>query len=120
MKNWIIAFAIVIVVSLLYTNANIGNVEGFVEGKAPDDRNKKIESLNKQTKDELAVATYHADYDDMMVNLEKWAQLERLKVLVSADMTSPKEMINSVKAVNDLSVFLDNLENASKFLVEKT
>ena len=120
MQNALIILAIVIVVSLLYANANASKVEGFKAGNAPDDRNKKIESQVKELKDDLNAAEYHADYDDMMVNLEKWAQMERLKVLVSADMTNPKEMMNSVKSVNDLSLFLDNLEHASKFLMEKT
>jgi len=120
MQNVLIILAIVIVVSVLYTKSNISNVEGFASGLAPDDRNKTIESQVKVATDDLNAAKYHADYDDMMVNLEKWAQMERLKILVSVDMTSPKEMMNSVKSVNELSVFLDNLDNASKFLMEKT
>ena len=120
MHNIFIGLAIIIVIACLYSYSNMSKVEGFKQGDAPDDRNKKVEADTKELKDDLNVADYHADYDDMMVNLEKWAQMTRLKVLVSSDMTNPEKMLESVNKVNELSKFLENLENATKFLEEKT
>ena len=120
MHNIFIALAIIIVIACLYSYSNISKVEGFKQGDAPDDRNKKIEADVKVIKDELNVADYHGDYDDMMVNLEKWAQMTRLKVLVSSDVTSREKMLETVTKVNELSNFLENLEVSTKFLEEKT
>ena len=120
MHNIFIGLAIIIVIAGLYSYSNISKVEGFKQGEAPDDRNKKLEADTKEIKDDLNVADYHADYDDMVVNLEKWGQMTRLKILVSSDVTSPEKMLDTVTRVNELSKFLENLEDCTKFLEEKT
>jgi hypothetical protein len=119
MHTVLIILAIIIVGSCLYTYTNTP-LEGFKTGEAPDDRKKKVEAEVKVIKDELNIADYHGSYDDMMVQLEKWAQMKRLKLLVSTEMTDPKEMMSTVSKVNELSLFMQHLDDATKFLIEKT
>jgi hypothetical protein len=85
--------------------------EGFTSGNTPKDTYQKIKDSNNELNDVLNIATYRSSYEDMILELEKWADNSMLNVLaqgkIGKDIADTSS--DSIKLFNDLAVFKKNL-----------
>lgn len=85
--------------------------EGFTSGNTPKDTYQKIKDSNNELNDVLNISTYRASYEDMILELEKWADNSMLNVLaqgkIGKDVADTSS--DSIKLFNDLAVFKKNL-----------
>ena len=87
--------------------------EGFSSGKTPKDTVSIITSTNTTLRDVLNIPTYRSSYDNMMQDLDTWANYNMLNLLAQAkigtDATSTSS--TSVQQFNELAEFKKNLES---------
>ncbi len=101
----ILAFLMVCVVWTWYNKQ-----EGFTSGNTPKDTHQKIKDYNNELNDVLNIATYRTSYEEMILELEKWADNSMLNVLAQGKIKDDTS-IESVKAFNELAVFKKNLND---------
>lgn len=106
-------------------------MEGLVSGRnqkdsggivLPEDNNEALVQRNEQLRHELYLngdeQKYKKDYEDIILNLEEWADLETIKIIT--DQKCCKGDLNKnekvVKQVNDLKTFKDSLEKTMAYL----
>ena len=106
-------------------------MEGLVSGRGskdsdkiilPGDNNEALVQKNEQLRHELYLngddKKYKKDYEDIILNLEEWADLETIKIIT--DKKCCKGDVNRnekvVKQVNDLKTFKDSLEKSMAYL----
>ena len=77
------------------------------------------ESTNKMT-DTLLVSKYRDNYENIIINLEEWCNAKILSTILdgSIDIKSSgeEEIINSMKKINEMENFKNNLNSSMKFL----
>ena len=87
--------------------------EGFSSGKTPKDTESIITSTNTTLRDLLNIPTYRSSYDNMMQDLDTWANYNMLNLLAQAkigtDATSTSS--TSIQQFNELAEFKKNLES---------
>jgi hypothetical protein len=93
-------------------------VEKFTSGKTPKDTSTAIENANSSLRDELVIGTYRENYEDMLSELEDWADYNMLKILTNFE-SDPAKMMPNVRNYNDLHTFKQNLASSLSF-VDKT
>ena len=87
--------------------------EGFTSGNAPKDTVEKIKGSNTELNDTLNVASYRTDYEDIIGNLELWADNSMLNLLAQGKigLDSSDKSADSIKQFNDLFQFKTNLSS---------
>ena len=88
----------------------------------PSDNKESLVQRNEKLKHELYLSgddnKYKTDYEDIILNLEEWADLETIKIIT--DQKCCKGDLNNnqkvVKQVNDLKTFKDSLEKSMAYL----
>ena len=91
----------------------------------PTDSKESLVQRNEQLRHELYLTgdddKYKSDYEDIIINLEEWADLETIKIIT--DQKCCKGNVNQnakvVKQVNDLKTFKDSLEKSMSYLDSK-
>ena len=87
--------------------------EGFSSGKTPKDTVSLIASTNTTLRDVLNIPTYRSSYDNMIQDLDTWADYNMLNLLAQAkigtDATSTSS--TSIQQFNELAEFKKNLES---------
>jgi len=85
--------------------------EGLTEraaAKNPEEAEKVILAESQQMRDELNLRDYRANYDEIIMETETWAQRKRLSLLTKPFTKDPK----LVEQFNSLSTFITNLNEA--------
>jgi hypothetical protein len=87
------------------------NKEGFTSGNAPKDTVEKIQGSNTELNDTLNVPTYRTSYEDMIGELETWADNSMLNLLAQGKigLDSSDKCADAVSQFNDLATFKENL-----------
>jgi len=98
----ILAFLLVCVVWTKYSK------EGFTSGKTPKDLVTKVNAANTELTDSLNISTYRSSYEDMFLELEKWADNSMLN-LIAQGKIGLGENSESIRSFNDLASFKKNL-----------
>ena len=88
----------------------------------PEHNNQELVQRNEQLRHELYLSDdekkYKKDYEDIILNLEEWADLETIKIIT--DQKCCKGDLNKnekvVKQVNDLKTFKDSIEKTMTYL----
>jgi len=115
-RNVLIAIVVLVLVSLLWARSRARiSIEPFESGKTPKDVASKIDSEASALKDKLNISTYRASYEDMLVNMDEWANLCLLDLANGAD-GSTKTMLQVARDFNELCTFKTNLNVAMTFL----
>jgi hypothetical protein len=112
---WVYAIILFLVVCVAWTYSRTRiKIEPFAAGKAPSDMLSSVKALNSEMTDALNTNTYRSQYEDMILELEKWADLSML-TMISQDITSNSANIAKFnglsafkKTLNDSMAFLDN------------
>ena len=88
-------------------------IESFTSGKTPKDITSKIKVTNNDLADNLNKIKYRNDYEDIIVESEKWASESQLQLLVDGKIgvESLDDSIESVRRFNDLKTFKTNLND---------
>jgi len=110
---WVYAVILFLVacVAWTYSRARI-KIEPFAAGKTPTDMLSAVKGLNSEMTDALNTNTYRSDYEDMILELEKWADLSML-TMISQNLTANSA---NVAKFNDLSAFKKTLNDSMAFL----
>ena len=98
----ILAFLLVCVVWTKYSK------EGFTSGKTPKDLATKIHAANTELTDTLNISTYRSSYEEMILELEKWADNSMLN-LIAQGKIGLGENTDSIRSFNDLATFKKNI-----------
>jgi hypothetical protein len=110
---WVYAVILFVVacVAWTYSRARV-KIEPFAAGKSPSDMLTSLKGINSEMTDALNTNTYRSQYEDLILELEKWADLSML-TMISQDLTSNSA---NVGKFNDLSVFKKTLNDSMAFL----
>ena len=86
-------------------------IESFTSGKTPKDITEKIKVTNNDLSDTLNKIKYRNDYEDIIVESEKWASESQLHLLVDGKIgvDTLDTSIENVRRFNDLKTFRTNL-----------
>ena len=107
-----------LLVCLLWTKYS--KREAFTSGNTPKDLFAKVKSINTEISDTLNVSTYRSSYEDIILELETWADNNMLNLLAQGMGTETVEnSIKSVRIFNDLHSFKKNL-NDTMSVLDKT
>jgi hypothetical protein len=103
----VLAFLLVCVIWTSY------NKEGFTSGNAPKDTLEKIKGSNTELNDTLNISTYRTSYEDIIGELELWADNSMLNLLAQGKigLDSSDKCADSISQFNDLFTFKTNLTN---------
>ena len=106
MKNLLCILMMVALLYLVWTSK-----EGFTSGKTPKDTYEKIKATNTALSDILNVTTYRESYENMIQDLEKWADHSMLNLLAQRKIGTEATDTSSdgVRLFNDLALFKKNL-----------
>lgn len=103
----VLAFLLVCVIWTWY------NKEGFTSGNAPKDTLEKIKGSNTELNDTLNISTYRTSYEDIIGELELWADNSMLNLLAQGKigLDSADKCADAISQFNDLFTFKTNLTN---------
>jgi hypothetical protein len=107
-KKWCIVGAVFLVVCVVFTKVS---TEGMTQRKPainPEEAEKVVQADSQQMRDELNLRDYRANYDEIIMETETWAQRKRLSLLTQPFTKDPK----LVTQFNSLSTFIVNLNDA--------
>lgn len=88
--------------------------EGFTSGKTPKDLVTKLKDANNELLDTLNISTYRTSYEEMMMELETWADNTMLNLIAQGKVAL--EDGDSVRTFNDLALFKKNLSELMNVL----
>jgi len=88
-------------------------IESFTSGKTPKDIGDKIKITNNDLADTLNKLKYRNEYEDIIVESEKWASDTQLQLLVDGKIgvDTLDISIENVRRFNDLKTFKTNLND---------
>jgi len=92
--------------------------EGFTSGKTPKDLVTKITDANTELTDTLNVSTYRSSYEEMITELEKWADNSMLNLLAQGKI-GVGDSSESIRSFNDLAMFKKNVAELMNVLDKK-
>jgi hypothetical protein len=98
---------------MAWTKYATPRIESFTSGKTPKDIAEKIKVTNNDLSDTLNKLKYRNDYEDIIIELEKWANESQLQLLVDGKIGVDKldTSIENVRRFNDLKTFKTNLND---------
>ena len=102
---------LVVCVAWAYARARV-RTEPFAAGKTPSDVLTSLKALNSEYTDALNTNTYRKQYEDIILELDKWANLSML-TLISNNLTTSGAYVTKF---NDLSTFKKSLNESMAFL----
>ena len=79
MLNIFLAIGAFIVFCIVWTLYAKPKIESFTSGKTPKDINNKIKTMNNDLTDTLNTIKYRTDYEDIIMELETWANNTQLQ-----------------------------------------
>ena len=82
--------------------------EGFTSGKTPKDLVSKVKDSNNELNDTLNIATYRSSYEDMITELETWADNSMLNLLAQGKI-GMDDSSDAIRLFNDLAMFKKNI-----------
>jgi hypothetical protein len=81
--------------------------EGFTSGKTPKDLVGKLKDANNELLDTLNISTYRSSYEEMILELEKWADNSMLNILAQGKV-GLDDNSDSIRLFNDIATFKKN------------
>ena len=108
----ILAFLLVCVVWTKYSK------EGFTSGKTPKDLVTKLTAANTELTDTLNISTYRSSYEEMITELEKWADNSMLNMIAQGKI-GLGDNSDSIRSFNDLATFRQNITDLMNVLDKK-
>ena len=99
----ILAFLLTCVLWMRYSKR-----EGFTSGKTPKDLVTKLKDANNELLDTLNISTYRSSYEEMITELETWADKSMLNLLAQGKI-GMEDSSETVRQFNDLASFKKNL-----------
>lgn len=111
----------IIIVVVLFLGATIyasrsQAKEGFTANNTPPDRVEMVKKTNNEIADTLNIAKYRKDYENLVIDLEEWANLRMLDLIVAEQNEGKAVNVKTVENLNQLSLFKTNLNGVMKFL----
>ena len=81
--------------------------EGSTSGKTPKDLVGKLKDANNELLDTLNISTYRSSYEEMILELEKWADNSMLNILAQGKV-GLDDNSDSIRLFNDIATFKKN------------
>jgi hypothetical protein len=113
MLNIFLAISVFILFCIVWTIYAKPKIESFTSGKTPKDISNKIKVTNNDLTDILNKNKYRNDYEDVIMELETWANNTQLQLIIDGKIgvNSINDSIESVRQFNDLKTFKTNLND---------
>jgi hypothetical protein len=113
MLEIILGISLFILFCLTWTKYAKPKIESFTSGKTPKDITEKIKVTNNDLSDNLNKIKYRNDYENIIVESEKWANESQLQLLVDGKIgvDTLDASIEHVRRFNDLKTFKTNLND---------
>lgn len=121
----------VVIVLLLFVGYKMINyhsnvVEGLTDSSDSKTNPQKLAEPIKETitkiEDAILIDKYRSDYENIIIDLEEWANMELIQLLgsglVKTDLGADGN-IENIRKMNDLNTFKSTLDSAMKFLDSK-
>jgi hypothetical protein len=117
----VIMVVLFVLTCVAWMNYHKYKLEPFTSGNTPKDLTTKIKNMNTELFDILNVTTYRSSYEDMILELETWANHSMLNLLAQGKIgkDTVDKSIESIRMFNDLHTFKKNL-NDTMAVVDKT
>jgi hypothetical protein len=103
----------------MYASRSMKATEGFTTGKTPPDMVALLTKSNNELADTLNVSKYRSNYEDLVIHLEEWANLQMLDLVVKGKLGTVSLDSTAVEHFNSLSDFKTKLNGVIKFLDNK-
>ena len=105
MNPVLVGILVFLLVCVLWTR--ISKPEGFTSGKTPKDLLVKVKDANNELTDTLNITTYRSSYEEMLTELETWADNSMLNIVAQGNVLD--STTDSVRQFNDLATFKKNV-----------
>jgi hypothetical protein len=117
MENW----TIVACVLVFFAGASawlrlMKNREGFSANNTPIEMATLLQKNNNQLADALNISKYRNNYEDLVIHLDEWADLQMIDCIVKGKLGTVELNATAVEQFNALAQFKTNLNSAMKFL----
>lgn len=89
--------------------------EGFTSSDSPDTFLAKIKDANNELSDKLLISKYKTSYEDIIIALEEWTQLNMIQLLTTSKIGTSVD-ITSLQQFNELSDFKKKLNDSLKYI----
>ena len=113
---WYVIIIIVLFIGLSIYASRIKAREGFTTGKTPPDIVALLTKSNNELADTLNILKYRSNYEDLVINLEEWANLQMLNLVVQGKLGTVSLDPTTIEHFNSLSEFKMKLNDVIKFL----
>ena len=118
---WYAVFIILVLfIGLSMYASRLKAKEGFTTGKTPPDMVALLTKSNNELADTLNILKYRSNYEDLVINLEEWANLQMLDLVVKGKLGTVSLDSTVVEQFNSLSEFKTKLNDVIKFLDNTT
>jgi hypothetical protein len=91
--------------------------EGFTSGNTPKDLLVKLKDANNALTDTLNITTYRSSYEEMLLELETWADNSMLNIIAQGKLLD--QATESVSQFNDMATFKKNVVDLMTALDKK-
>ena len=122
MWNNILILILFILTCVAWMNYTKYKLEPFTSGNTPKDLAAKIKNMNTEIADILNTTTYRSSYEDMILEVETWAENNMLNLLAQGKIgvDTVDKSIDSIRMFNDLHTFKKNLNDTMAVLDKST
>jgi len=122
MWDTILILVLFILTCVAWMNYKKNKLEPFSSGNTPKDLATKIKSMNTEISDLLNTTTYRSSYEDMILEVETWADNSMLNILAQGKIgvDTVDKSIDSIRMFNDLHTFKKNLNDTMAVLDKST
>lgn len=110
-------YAIIVVLLFVFLGVSMYAHRTVKEGMTtPPDMLQLLTKNNNTLLDELNIVKYRGKYEDLVIHLEDWANLQMLKLVVDGKLGTVTLDPSVVEQFNSLCNFKTNLNDTMKFL----
>lgn len=110
-KEYIIVFILLFILFLFRKNR-----EGFTSENTPDAILASIKSANNQLTDTLLISKYKSSYEDLIIALDDWANMNMINILINGKVGTSILDMESITQYNALADFKKKLNDSMTYI----
>jgi len=112
-KYAVLIGGIIVLGCVLYARSNARiTIEGLENNSNPEEAEKMVQTSSQAERDDINLASYRKNFEEIILESETWAQRKRIGILKKNFTKSPE----LVTQFNELSSFIGNLNDSLLWL----